>query len=401
MSSNVSVALVGLGGYGNHYLGEFFKSEIPGHIKLVAGVDPNPVSCEHLDDIKCAGVPVFPDLDAMYKEIKPDLVIIAAPIHLHTPMACKALEMGSHVLCEKPLAATLDDARTIRGAVESSGARQVAVGYQWSYAPATMRLKKDMIGGKFGRCKSLKTISLCPRKASYYARAPWAGRIKLGEDYVMDSPVTNATAHYLHNMLYLLGAEEHLAAVPKEVTSEVYRAKDTENYDTGMVRVLTESGAEVLFYTTHSTGHHVGPMMQFDFEEARIVFAGGAGSVYMARFKDGSVENYGNPNEMPEAKVVLTAESIMAGTRFRCDAKAACSHLMVTNAIQKTASDIPGFPDDLVRVQELEGDSLVYVAGLDEVMLQCYSSGILPSEFGSVRWAMPASKIEMSDNFRI
>ncbi|MBN1864284.1 MAG: Gfo/Idh/MocA family oxidoreductase [Victivallales bacterium] len=401
MPSNVSVALVGLGGYGNHYLGEFFNSELPGHIKLVAVVDPNPVSCEHLAEIKAAGLPLFPDLDAMYKDIKPDLVIIAAPIHLHTPMTCKALEMGSHVLCEKPLAATLDDAVTMLEAQESSGGRQVAVGYQWSYAPATIRLKKDIMGGRFGRPLRMKTISLWPRMASYYARAPWAGRIKLGGNYVMDSPVTNATAHYLHNMLYLLGAEDYLAAVPEKVTAEIYRAKETENYDTGMVRVITESGVEVLFYTTHSCKHQIGPLLQFDFEDASIVFAGGAGEVYIARFKGGTVENYGSPNDMPEAKVVLTVDSILDGGRFRCDARAACSHLMVTNAIQKSAADIPVFPSDLVKEEKLDNDSLVYASALDEVMLQCYSSNILPSEFGSVHWARPASEISISPDFKI
>ena len=46
-----------------------------------------------------------------------------------------------------------------------------------------------------------------PRPLSYFKRNDWAGHLRTpaGED-VLDSPLNNATAHYLHNMLYVLGA---------------------------------------------------------------------------------------------------------------------------------------------------------------------------------------------------
>lgn len=389
MSKKITVALTGLGGYGNTYLDYFFKNDLLEDIELVAGIDPNPVSCNYLENLKDANIPIFSNLDDFYKEMKVDLMIVSTPIHLHEPMTKIAIANGSNVLCEKPLAATIDEAKSMLNAEQTSNGLQVAIGYQWSYAPAIIRLKQDILNGRFGKAKTLKTISLWPRAQSYYERASWAGKIKLGDQWIMDSPVANATAHYLHNMLYLLGKEEHLSVIPKNVTAEIYRAKNIENFDTSMLRCVTEDDAEILFYTTHSTQCTIGPMLDFEFEKGSILYASGSGDELIARFNDGTTENYGSPNSSSDSKMILTAEAIRNGTKFRCGIEAASAHLSIVNKIQKSKNEIPLFPKDLIIKTEIgEDDSLVHIKGLEEVMLQCYTKGILPSEHGGVKWAV-------------
>ncbi len=103
--------------------------------------------------------------------------------------------------------------------------------------------------GVFGRAVRLKTITLWPRTHSHYARSRWAGRIKDDHgSWVLDSPVNNATAHYLHNMLYLLGKTTNSSARPASVEAELYRANNIENYDTGALRIKTEEGAEIFSF---------------------------------------------------------------------------------------------------------------------------------------------------------
>lgn len=388
MTETISVALVGLGGYGNRYLGMLVPRDLDG-IRLVAGVDPAPDSCTFLQELEQAGIPIFPDLDAFYREMSADLVIVSTPIHHHAPMTCRALAAGSHVLCEKPLAATMQDAQSMRDA-EQKSQRQVAVGFQWSFSAAIIRLKRDILAGRFGKAVRLKTICLSPRNASYYARAPWAGKIKLGDRWVMDSPVSNATAHYLHNMLYLLGPEEHLSAVPATVAAETYRAKPIENFDTAMLRCITEREEEILFYATHSSCDFGGPISLFEFEQGTVSYPGGDGEL-VARFADDTTESYGSPTDVSSSKIVLTVEAIRNGTRSRCGIEAASSHLAVVNAIQKSHEEIPVFPESLIQsVDAGDSDSLACVKGLDEVMTQCYDAGLLPAELGGIPWARSA-----------
>ena len=392
MTKRITMALVGLGGYGNAYLGQIFNSGKLDEIDFVAGIDPNPVSCNYLDDFERAKIPIFPSMEAFYKEMTADLMIISTPIHLHEQMTKQALAAGSHVLCEKPLAATVEEAKSMLAAEKASD-QQVAIGYQWSFSPAIIKLKNDILQGRFGQAKCLKNLTLWPRYASYYDRAPWAGRIKLREQWVMDSPLANATAHYLHNMLYLLGKEEHLAAFPKTLDVETYRAKNIENFDSAFLRCTTEADEEILFYTTHSCSAQIGPMFQFEFEKGTVLYAEGAGGNIVAKFIDGTTEEYGNPNETGEAKIQLTAGAIRNNTKFRCGIEAAVEHLIIVNAIQTPADKINQFPEEVIlKSESKESDSLVHVKGMEEAMLQCYASGILPSEYGCIPWAKPAKK---------
>src|SRR5439155_21910363 len=90
-------------------------------------------------------------------------------------------------------------------AAESAG-RFLAIGYQWSYSTAVQALKRDILQGRFGRPLRFRTSVTYPRSKSYFRRNAWAGRERSeAGDAIYDSPVNNATAHFLHNMLYLLG----------------------------------------------------------------------------------------------------------------------------------------------------------------------------------------------------
>jgi len=212
-------------------------SEGPGKgTRLVAGIDPNPERSAFYQAIRQAGIPIYPDLESFYRSGSADLVIIAAPIHLHAPLTCLALANGSNVLCEKPLCATLADARRMADTEQSSG-KFVAVGFQWSFSAAIQKLKQAVLAGELGRPIRLKTKVLWPRHRSYYLRNDWAGRIKTeGGEWVLDSPAHNAAAHYLHNMFYLLGDAIPTSAWPEQVQCERWRANPIENFDTAALR---------------------------------------------------------------------------------------------------------------------------------------------------------------------
>jgi hypothetical protein len=65
---------------------------------------------------------------------------------------------------------------------------------------------------------------------AYYQRSFWSGRIKDDNgNWILDSVASNATAHYIHNMFYVLGNEVDKSAVPVEVAAELYRANNIEN----------------------------------------------------------------------------------------------------------------------------------------------------------------------------
>ncbi len=395
MSGNVTVALCGIGGYGTGYAKELLDIPPERNTVFAAAVDPAPERSSVFKEIQAKSVPVFNSLEQMYESLSPDLVVLSTPIHLHAPQALLSLSRGSSVLCEKPVAATIQDARAMAAAADKAG-KILAVGYQWSFSAAVQAMKKDIMSGRFGRPLRLKTLVFWPRNKAYYGRSPWAGRIKSASgDWVLDSPVNNATAHYLHNMLYVLGDKIDAAAEPLTVQAELYRANEIENYDTAALRVALKDDTELLFLTTHAIAGQVGPVACYEFEKATISYQAEAGEVFQARTTSGETIRYGNPYDDSMRKLWHTVEAVRAETcSTLCGARTARAHAICMNAAQETGVSM--FPESVVRKTGEGDETQVWAAGLGAVFVQCYNLNVLPSELGSVPWAKPAATVAVS-----
>ena len=317
MSQEVSVAVLALGGYGNTYLRAMFAEGNAHNVKFVAGIDPNPVTCRFLDEFEARGIPIYPSLEAFYAEQTADLVVMSPPIPLHRPLTEYALAKGSCVLCEKPVTATVQDARAMLDADRASE-KFVGIGYQWSYSPVIQALKQDVMGGVLGRPLRLKTKTFWPRRAGYYNRNNWSAKIKSARgDWILDSPVHNATAHYLHNCFFVLGESLSASAWPVDVQAELYRANDIENYDTAALRAHTAEGVEILFYTTHAVYNNIGPIFRYEFENAVVDYAAYVGPI-VAHFADGRVKDYGDPFAGQADKLWAAVDAVRTGAELAC-----------------------------------------------------------------------------------
>jgi predicted dehydrogenase len=78
-----------------------------------------------------------------------DLVVLAVPAPLHKVMSLQGLETGHHVICEKPLAMSLDEAREIREAVRKID-RRFMVGEQYRFADGVENLRRAIAAGRIG-----------------------------------------------------------------------------------------------------------------------------------------------------------------------------------------------------------------------------------------------------------
>lgn len=388
MSDVAKIALVGIGGYGGLYVGALLSAAArEQRVQLVAAADPFPGACKRLADLQSSGVELYDELDALLNDHQPDLVAIASPIHLHCRHTVTALGHGAHVLCEKPLCVTLDQADRMRTARDEAE-RQVGIGYQWSFSTAVQRLKRDIMAGVFGAPRRLKSMVLWPRDEVYYGRNGWAGRRKAPDgELVMDSPVNNACAHFLHNMLYVLGPRTDRSARPVSVQAELYRANPIETYDTAALRCMTESGVEVLFVVSHCTERNRGPVFCYEFEHATVEFSEETGGEIIARFTDGHARSYGQPSSSSDTvKLWSFVENIRQGTPVVCGIEAATPQTQVVCAADESMPDPIDLPRSLVQVRGQPGMRKTSVAGLEEVLVHCYDQWRLPHELG-VEWA--------------
>jgi len=385
-----TIALVGIGGYGGRYVPDLLNAEPEKEIRLVAGIDPYAQQLPWFSELQQKNIPIFPDLETFFQNESADLVIISAPIHLHAPLTRLALSKGAQVLCEKPLAGSLQDAETMLEAEQRSG-KQVAIGYQWSFSRPILAIKRDILAGRFGRPLQWKTLVLWSRRHSYFKRSSWAGRIRTKDGgWVLDSPVNNATAHYLHNMLFLQGPSLNTSACPISLAAELYRANAIENYDTAGLSVITGGGTELLFLTAHPIEEHTGPFIELTFEDAVVEYPDDEGG-FVARFRNGTSEHYGNPNLDEMNKLWQTVAAIETGQPVVCGIRAALPQLQCVVAAQ--SFPIHEFPAELVRTEQLGDDHLTWVAGLADTWRAAFQTGQLPSATGTAAWAAAGERI--------
>lgn len=378
----IQIALVGIGGYGRMYT-DYILDRQDERILPVGFVDPFAHTSPRLADIQNAGIPIYHTIEELLAHAKPDLTVIATPIQCHTPQILAALHAGSNVLCEKPLCADENDIPLLEQASHDAR-RFVFIGYQWSFSPTTLAIKNDILSGVYGKCQHMRSIVLWPRDFAYYHRGSgWAGRIADPQgNLIYDSIANNATAHYLHNMLFVLG-DHGTAAVPRSIHGELYRANDIENFDTCKVDLTMPDGAKLHYITSHATDVNLNPTYHFHFENGDIYYAQSDTPLAHALLPEaytsyghavgvlanGQTISYGDPfqNDLQKLETAIDAALREDATEFPCGIHAASVHTRVINYLQhhETICDFPA--DKLVR-----SDKAVYVAGLADALAKCW-----------------------------
>ncbi len=385
-SSKIKLALIGIGGYGRTYL-NYILDKNDERIETVGLVEPYPQSASRMDEVYSKNIPVYQSADLLYKSTAVDLSVIASPIHFHTRQIIEALKNHSHVLCEKPLCADERDIELIIDEKNKSGL-SCCIGYQWSYSAAINSLKRDIISGKLGKCRSMKTMVLWKRDRAYYERGSrWAGKIALDDGtLIYDSIANNAAAHYLHNLLFLMG-DLNASAEPHDICAELYRANSIENFDSAKITFTLKNQAKALFLAAHPVDKNFEPVFEMDFDKGKVCYCAKrtADSIALMPKEYTDYQNivfipekgektvYGDPFANDYLKLDCAIRLAMGDkSSSMCSIEAAAVHTRLINHIQKNFN-IKNFDPSLIR----ERGNLVYVDGLYERMLEIYKNPAL------------------------
>jgi predicted dehydrogenase len=128
---------------------------------------------EMLDAFRAGWSDIWPqmryctDYRAMFAETRPEIVSVVTPDHLHAEIVVAAAEGGAKaILCEKPLATTLEDADRMIAAAEANGCL-LSVEYTRRWSPAYLKARAMLRGGELGKLRSM-TTSLFSKRAMLF-----------------------------------------------------------------------------------------------------------------------------------------------------------------------------------------------------------------------------------------
>jgi UDP-N-acetyl-2-amino-2-deoxyglucuronate dehydrogenase len=180
-------------------------------------------------------------MDIMMNKENVDVVVVLTESGNHANHVVNLAKYGKHIIVEKPMALTLEDADTMIKACDRAGVKLFVVKQNRFNVPV-VKLREALEAGRFGKLV-LGTVRVrwC-RMQDYYEQASWRGT------WAMDGGVlTNQASHHVDMLEWMLGDVESVFA--KSTTALV----DIEAEDTAVVVLKFRNGALGIIEATTAT----------------------------------------------------------------------------------------------------------------------------------------------------
>lgn len=252
----IHVAIIGTGGISNAHIGAYLK--FPERCKIVALVDIVP---EKAEQMKARYGLTDARVYASHKDILGrddiDLADVCTPPYVHASISIDCLRAGMNVVCEKPMAASLEECDAMIKARDESG-KKLSVIAQNRFRQPIRNLKALLDSGIAGKVRAAQVDSFWWRGHCYYDLW-WRGTWKTEGG----GCTLNHAVHHIDMLLWMMG-------LPETVTSALGNvAHDNAEVEDLSMSILRYPGA--LAQLTASVVHH-GEEQQlvFQCEKAKI-----------------------------------------------------------------------------------------------------------------------------------
>lgn len=176
-------------------------------------------------------VPHFTDMHAMMKAVQPDVVVVLTESGNHAQHVIELAPYGKHIVVEKPMALTLDDADAMIAACQSAGVKLFVVKQNRFNVPV-QKAREALEAGRFGKMvMGTVRVRWC-RPQAYYDQDPWRGT------WAMDGGVlTNQASHHVDLLEWMMGDVDSVFAMTRTALVDI------EAEDTAVVVLKFRSGA--------------------------------------------------------------------------------------------------------------------------------------------------------------
>ena len=176
-------------------------------------------------------IPYYTDMDEMMSHESIDVVSVLSESGYHAKHVINLAKFGKHIVVEKPMALTLDDADKMIKSCDENNVKLFVVKQNRFNVPI-VKLKEAMEANRFGKLV-LGTIRVrWSRNQEYYDQSSWRGT------WAMDGGVlTNQASHHIDLLEWMMGDVESVFA--KSTTALV----DIEAEDTAIVTLKFRNGA--------------------------------------------------------------------------------------------------------------------------------------------------------------
>lgn len=276
----IRFAVIGLGRIGQRHVG--LLSSMPG-FTVLAGVDIE----KDKKSILGEEAQFYTSLeDFIQHGLEVDVVSVCTPNGYHAPHAIALLEAGFHVVIEKPMALSLQEAEHIITASLHSGKKVFCV-MQNRYSPPSKWAKELITSGKLGRIYHVQINCFWNRDERYYTKDSWHGSAHLD-----GGTLFTQFSHFVDTLYWLFGDVKVTAA-----SFSNHNHKDLIDFeDSGNIIFEHSNGARGIFsYSTSVYDQNLESSLMVIAEKGSFKIGG----QYMEKVEQCHIENYLMPALAP------------------------------------------------------------------------------------------------------
>ncbi len=196
----VRVGFIGAGGIARYYMNLFSKMD---DVELVAAADISDAALKAVGEQN--KIPhVFKDYKDLIKRRDVDAVAVCTPNYAHMQPTIDALNAGKHVIVEKPMAMSAEEAAKMVAAGKKSK-KVLVIGFQYRYTAAAQMIKRSIDEGQFGkilyaRCQALRRRGI----------PNWG--VFTRKDLQGGGPMIDIGVHIIEVAHYLMGSPKPVSA---------------------------------------------------------------------------------------------------------------------------------------------------------------------------------------------
>lgn len=225
-------------------------------------------------------VPAYYSIDDLLEnESDADVISVCTPNGLHAQHTIKSLKKGFHVLCEKPMALSVNDCEDMIKESEKAN-KKLFVVKQNRYNPPVAALKKAIEEGRLGKILSVQLNCFWNRNENYYKNHDWKGTKNLDGGILYTQ-----FSHFIDLLYWLIGDIENAYSINKNFL----RKNIIEFEDSGVAMLKFNNGAiGSIHYTINSYGKNMEGSITI-FGEKGTVKIGGQ---YLNELEYQNIENY-------------------------------------------------------------------------------------------------------------
>ena len=241
MAARLRVGVVGCG-IGRQHLDAY--RALPDLFEVAALCDVDTAKARETAGLYSIGR-VVTSLDTLLDLDDLDVVDLCTPPYLHAAQTLQALEAGKHVICEKPLCGSLEDADRVAAGEKRSGRRVMPV-FQYRFGHGIQKLRRLVEEGIAGRAYLTTVETAWRRRPAYYA-VPWRSRwaTELG------GPVVNLAIHAHDLVGYVLGPVRRVSALLTTLVNPI------ETEDCGAIALEMADGSLCTLALTTGSAHEI------------------------------------------------------------------------------------------------------------------------------------------------